>query len=68
LPSESIHFRKATDASTLAGDEVFGSLSKEIILNRTVLLKSVASNKTKQTVLHKTWKNELNSQLTKIKK
>lgn len=36
-PFDSFHLRNETDASTLAGDEVFGSFNKEIILNRIVL-------------------------------
>lgn len=36
-PFDSFHLRNETEASTLAGDEVFGSFNKEIILNRIVL-------------------------------
>ena len=37
LPLESFHFLYMTEASTLAGDEVFGSFNKEITLNKIVL-------------------------------
>jgi len=37
LPFESRHFRNETDASTFAGEYVFGSFNSEIILSRIVL-------------------------------
>ena len=37
LPFESRHFRNEMDASTLAGEYVFGSFNSEIILSRIVL-------------------------------
>ena len=40
FPLLAFHFRYITDASTLAGDEVFGSLRSEIILSNMVLKKS----------------------------
>lgn len=37
LPLLSLHLRNMTDASTLAGEKVLGSLSREITLSRIVL-------------------------------
>lgn len=37
LPLLSLHLRNMTDASTLAGEKVLGSLSREITLRRMVL-------------------------------
>lgn len=37
LPLLSLHLRYMTDASTLAGEKVLGSLSREITLRRMVL-------------------------------
>lgn len=37
LPFESLNLLYITEASTLAGENVFGSLSSEIILRRIVL-------------------------------
>jgi len=37
LPFESRHFRKEMEASTFAGENVFGSFKSEIILSRIVL-------------------------------
>ena len=37
LPLESRHFRNEMDASTFAGEYVFGSFNSEIILSRIVL-------------------------------
>ncbi len=39
FPFESRHFLYITDASTLAGENVFGSFSKEIMLSKIVLKK-----------------------------
>lgn len=38
LPLLSLHLRNMTDASTLAGEKVFGSLSREITLSSIVLM------------------------------
>lgn len=38
LPLLSLHLRNMTDASTLAGEKVLGSLSREITLSRIVLM------------------------------
>lgn len=38
LPLLSLHLRNMTDASTLAGEKVLGSLSREITLSRIVLI------------------------------
>lgn len=38
LPLVSLHFRYIIEASTLAGEEVFGSFSNDITLNNIVLL------------------------------
>lgn len=37
FPLESFHFLNITEASTFAGENVFGSFNKDIILNKTVL-------------------------------
>lgn len=41
LPLLSLHLRYMTDASTLAGEKVLGSFSKEITLSRMVLKRDV---------------------------
>lgn len=38
LPLLSLHLRNMTDASTLAGEKVLGSLSREITLSKIVLM------------------------------
>lgn len=40
LPLLSLHLRNMTDASTLAGEKVLGSLSREITLSRIVLMET----------------------------
>ncbi len=52
LPLESLHFRNITEASTLAGENVFGSFSRDIMLNNTVLKldKMQHSNSSKQNI------------------
>ena len=37
FPFESLHLRNITEASTLAGENVFGSFNREITLNNIVL-------------------------------
>ena len=39
FPFESLHLRNMTEASTLAGENVFGSFNREITLNNIVLSK-----------------------------
>ena len=52
FPLESFHLLYITDASTLAGENVFGSFSKDMILSNIVL-----KNQRRSYALNKIWQN-----------